>query len=83
MRDPQSIPVNEDARLIPVWSMIAAGVAFVIVEYYFWFILPAQRHHPPAPLGLRTYLNVSWGILTSALLFDGWVRQPRRSTTLD
>ena len=49
-----------DARLIPVWSMIAAGVAFAVVEYYWWFILPAQRHHPPAPLGLRVYFNLSW-----------------------
>jgi hypothetical protein len=33
MRDPQSIPVNEDAQLIPVWSMVVAGLAFVAVEY--------------------------------------------------
>jgi hypothetical protein len=68
MRDPQSIPLNEDARLIPVWSMIAAGIAFVVVEYYWWFILPATRHHPPAPLGLRIYFNLSWGLL-AALYF--------------
>jgi hypothetical protein len=82
MRDPQSIPVNEDARLIPVWSMIAAGVAFVAVEYYFWYVLPLQRHHPPAPLGLRTYLNLSWGILTALyFLMVGYVSKdaPRRS----
>lgn len=82
MRDPQHIPVNEDARLIPVWSMIAAGVAFVAVEYYFWYILPLQRHHPPAPLGLRTYLNLSWGILTALyFLMVGYVSRdaPRRS----
>ena len=82
MRDPQSIPVNEDARLIPVWSMIAAGVAFVAVEYYFWYVLPLQRHHPPAPLGLRTYLNLSWGILTALyFLMVGYVSKdaPRRA----
>jgi len=82
MRDPQAIPVNEDARLIPVWSMIAAGVAFLAVEYYFWFILPEQRHHAPAPIGLRTYLNLSWGILTAMyFLMVGYVSRdaPRRS----
>jgi len=82
MRDPQSIPLNEDARLIPVWSMIAAGIAFVVVEYYWWFILPATRHHPPAPLGLRIYFNLSWGLLAALyFLMVGYVSRdaPRRS----
>ena len=82
MRDPQSIPVNEDARLIPVWSMVAAGLAFVAVEYYFWFILPEQRHHGPAPLGLRVYFNLSWGLLAALyFLMVGYVSRdaPRRS----
>ena len=50
MRDTQSFPMNEDARLIPVWSMVAAGIAFAVVEYYWWVVVPAQRHHPPPPL---------------------------------
>jgi hypothetical protein len=82
MRDPQSIPVNEDAQLIPVWSMIAAGIAFVAVEYYFWFILPEQRHHAPAPIGLRTYFNLSWGLLAALyFMMVGYVSRdaPRRS----
>ena len=29
MRDPESITVNEDARLIPVWSIVTAIAAFV------------------------------------------------------
>ena len=82
MRDPQTIPVNEDARLIPVWSMVVASVAFIAVEYYFWAILPGQRHHPPAPIGLRTYFNLSWGILAALyFLMVGYVSRdaPRRS----
>ena len=82
MPDPESIPVSEDAQLIPVWSMIVAGIAFIAVEYYFWFVLPAQRQRPPAPLGLRTYLNLSWGILTALyFLMVGYVSRdaPRRS----
>lgn len=82
MRDPQAIPVNEEARLIPVWSMVAAGIAFCVVEYYWWMILPQTRHHPPAPLGLRIYFNLSWGILASLyFLMIGYVSRdaPRRS----
>ena len=35
MREPESISVNEDARLIPVWSIVVATAAFALVEYYF------------------------------------------------
>ena len=35
MRNPESISVNEDPRLIPVWSIVVAVTAFVAVEYYF------------------------------------------------
>ena len=63
MRDPESIAVNEDERMIPVWSIIVASVAFVLVEYYFWMVAPEQRHHAPPPLGFRIYFNLSWGVL--------------------
>jgi hypothetical protein len=82
MRDPQAIPINEDARLIPVWSMVVAALAFVGVEYYFWVILPGQRHHGPPPIGLRLYLNLSWGLLTALyFLMVGYVSRdaPRRA----
>ncbi|MGD0831166.1 MAG: zinc ribbon domain-containing protein [Terracidiphilus sp.] len=82
MRDPQSITVNDDARLIPVWSIVASIAAFVLVEYYFWAILPGQRTHPGPPIGLRIYLNLSWGLLASLyFLMVGYVSQdaPRRA----
>jgi hypothetical protein len=73
MRDPQSITVDEDARLIPVWSIIAASAAFGLVEYYFWQVLPTQAHHLP-PLGLRIYFNLSWGVLAAIyFLMIGYV----------
>jgi hypothetical protein len=81
MRDPQAFPVNEDARLIPPWSMAAAGLAFVAVEYYFWIILPTQIQHKH-PLGFTIYFNLSWGILVSLyFLMLGYVSKdaPRRS----
>jgi hypothetical protein len=82
MRDPQSIPINEDARLIPVWSMVSAGVAFVAIEYYLWFILPGQRHHGPPPLGLHVYFTLSCGLLAALyFLMVGYVSRdaPRRA----
>ena len=81
MHDPQSISTNEDARMIPVWSIIAATVAFVLVEYYVWLILPQQGHHVP-PLGFRIYFNLSWGILLALyFLMVGYVSRdaPRRA----
>jgi hypothetical protein len=81
MRDPQSISVNDDARLIPMWSIVAAAAVFVLVEYYFWLVLPEQQHHVP-PMGLRIYMNVSFGLLTSLyILMIGYVSRdaPRRA----
>ena len=67
MRDPQSITVNDDERLIPAWSIVVAAAAFVLVEYYFWLILPTQQHHAP-PIGFRIYFNLSWGVAGRSLL---------------
>jgi len=81
MRDPQTITVNEDERMIPVWSIVVATAAFVLVEYYFWLVLPDQQHHPP-PLGFRIYFNLSWGALAALyFLMVGYVSKdaPRRA----
>lgn len=81
MRDPQSINANEDTWLVPIWSMMAAAAAFVLVEYYFWLVFPLTQHHIP-PLGLRIYLNISWGLLAAIyFLMVGFVSKdaPRRS----
>ncbi|MGP8173605.1 MAG: zinc ribbon domain-containing protein [Terracidiphilus sp.] len=84
MRDPQSISANEDTRLIPVWSIMAAAAAFVLVEYYFWLVLPDQQHHAP-PLGFRIYFNFSWGVLAALyFLMVGYISKdaPRRAMSL-
>ncbi|HET7103169.1 MAG TPA: zinc ribbon domain-containing protein [Terracidiphilus sp.] len=80
MKDPQSISINEDARLIPAWSILAAAAAFVLVEYYFWLVLPDPHHRPP--LGLRIYFNLSWGLLAALyFLMIGYISRdaPRRN----
>lgn len=81
MREPESITVSDDPRLIPWWSIVTACAAFVLVEYYFWLVAPTQHHHPPAPLGLRVYFNLSWGIVAALyFLMIGYVSKdaPRR-----
>ena len=82
MRDPQNIAVNDDQRMIPTWSIVVASVAFLAVEYYFWIVAPTQRHHAPPPIGLRLYLNLSWGLLASVyFLMVGYISKdaPRRA----
>jgi hypothetical protein len=85
MRNPQSITVNDDSRMIPTWSVVAAALAFVLVEYYFWLIAPETRHHEPPALGLRIYFNLSWGLLASLyFLMLGYVSKdaPRRGMSV-
>ncbi|MGB6194274.1 MAG: zinc ribbon domain-containing protein [Terracidiphilus sp.] len=84
MRDPQSIHGNDDTRLIPIWSILAAAAAFVLVEYYFWLVFPKQQHHIP-PIGLRIYMNLSWGLLAAVyFLMVGFVSKdaPLRSMSV-
>jgi hypothetical protein len=81
MRDPELINTNEDTRLVPMWSVVLAAAVFVLVEYYFWLVFPKTLHHVP-PLGLRIYMNVSWGLLAALyFLMVGYVSKdaPRRA----
>lgn len=81
MRHPESIAVPDDERLIPLWSIVLASAAFVLVEYYFWIIAPTQRHHAPPPIGFRIYFNLSWGVMTALyFLMVGYISKdaPRR-----
>lgn len=82
MADLEVIQVNEEERMIPVWSMVVAGAAFVLIEYYFWIVAPTQHHHAPPPLGLRIYFNLSWGVLVAlSFLMIGYISKdaPRRA----
>ena len=82
MRDPQAISLNEDERLFPIWSIVAAAIAFILVEYYWWVVAPTQRHHPAPALVLRIYFNLSWGVISALyFLMVGYISKdsPRRA----
>jgi hypothetical protein len=43
-----------ELRLIPYWSVIGAVIAFALMQYVMWIVVPAHRHHPPnLPLWFR------------------------------
>ena len=82
MPDLKLVRVNEEERMIPVWSIVLASIAFVLVEYYFWVVLPDQRHHPGPPLGMRLYFNLSAGVVVALyFLLAGYISKdaPRRT----
>jgi predicted RNA-binding Zn-ribbon protein involved in translation (DUF1610 family) len=86
MFEPQSIRMDEEkqGRMIPSWSVVAACLAFIAVEYYVWIIMPGPSRHAP-PMGFRIYSNLSWGLLASLyFLMVGYVSKdaPRRGMSM-
>jgi len=86
LRDPDTgSTFADEVRLIPRWSVAMALLAFVVVEYFFWVVMPANRNHPPPPIGFRIYFALSWGALASLyVLMVGYVSRdaPRRAMSL-
>lgn len=74
---------TEEVKLIPRWSIAAAAVAFVFMQYLSWVILPAHRLRPAtAPFGMRFYFALSWSTLAAMyMLMVGYVSRdaPRRN----
>jgi hypothetical protein len=76
------IALEDDARLIPAWSILLAVAAFLAMQYFYWVVLPGHRSHPGPPLGLRLYFALSWGVLAALyFLMLGYVSRdaPRRA----
>jgi hypothetical protein len=79
--------ITEEVKLIPRWSIAAASLVFVFMQYLYWVILPAYRqayHVRPiaAPIGVRFYFALSWSTLAALyVLMVGYVSRdaPRRS----
>jgi hypothetical protein len=77
----QAATFSSELRLIPRWSVAAAVLTFVIMQYLFWVVFPQEHRHPPAPMGMRIYFALSWGALASLyMLMVGYVSKdsPRR-----
>src|SRR6202453_1017755 len=78
---------TEEVKLIPGWSIAAASLAFVFMQYLYWVILPAYRvaykmRPIAAPFGVRFYFALSWSTLAALyVLMVGYVSRdaPRRA----
>ncbi len=74
---------TEEVKLIPSWSIAAAALIFVFMQYLSWVILPAHRLRPStAPFGVRFYFALSWSTLAALyVLMVGYVSRdaPRRN----
>ena len=79
--------ISEEVKLIPRWSIAAATLVFVFMQYLYWVILPAYRvaykmKPIAAPIGVHFYFALSWSALAALyVLMVGYVSRdaPRRS----
>ena len=72
---------SAELKLIPSWSVVLAALAFVAVQYLWWVVMPAHRHHPGLPAGVRFYFALTWSSLAALyMLMIGYVSKdaPRR-----
>ena len=79
------LSLNDELRMIPQWSVGLAVLSFLAVQYLFWVVIPAHRHHPGPPAGFHAYFAVSWGAYAALYsLAIGYVSQdaPRRNMSL-
>jgi hypothetical protein len=75
--------VTDEVKIIPRWAIALAVMAFVSMQYLYWVIWPAHRHHPTAvPFGVRFYFAFSGSVLMALyVLMVGYVSRdaPRRN----
>jgi hypothetical protein len=73
----------EEMGLIPSWAIGLAAIAAVYMQYLYWVIIPAHRHHPSnLAIGVRIYLAFSWSVMAALyFLMVGYVSKdaPRRN----
>jgi hypothetical protein len=73
--------LSAELKLIPRWSVALAALAFVSVQYLWWVVIPAYRHHPGPPVGIRFYFALTWSALAALyMLMIGYISKdaPRR-----
>ncbi|HEY5254206.1 MAG TPA: zinc ribbon domain-containing protein [Acidobacteriaceae bacterium] len=74
-----SFSVSEELTLIPRWSIVLAFVAFVGIQYLFFFVLHTHYH---SPFPVHVYFGASWGALVAVyMLMIGYISEdaPRRN----
>ena len=79
--DLQTNGFSTELKMIPLWSVAGAIVAFTAMQYVMWMIVPAHRHHPGPPIGFRLYFNISISALAALyVLMMGYISRdsPRR-----
>lgn len=53
--------LTDELKLIPLWSVCLAILGFLLTQYFFWVVAPANRHHPGPPTGFHAFFAISWG----------------------
>src|ERR1700733_406840 len=84
-QEEEAATFSSEFRLIPRWSVAAAVLTFVVMQYLFWVVFPQEHRHPPAPIGMRLYFALSWGALASLyMLMVGYISNdsPRRGMSV-
>lgn len=80
--DKQATSFSGEMRLVPLWSVAGAILAFTAMQYVMWVVVPAHRHHPSnMPISFRIYFNISIGALAALyMLMVGYISRdsPRR-----
>ena len=74
-----SFSVSEELKLIPRWSIALAVVAFVGIDYLFFFVLHQHYH---GPTSVHIYFGMSWAALVAVyMLMIGYISEdaPRRN----
>jgi hypothetical protein len=71
--------LRDELRLIPAWSYVLAVLAFLFGQYFVHVLMP-HHHQPGAPIGMRVFWGVSWGVVLAvyALLIGYISRDAKR-----
>lgn len=74
--------ISDEVKLIPLWSLALGALAFLLMQYVYWVVLPHSRHRPSTiPFGVRIYFSLSLSAMAAFyVLMVGYVSQdaPRR-----
>ena len=75
--------ISQDIRLIPAWSLALGALAFLLMQYVYWVVLPHSHPDRPTtiPFAVRIYFSLSLSAMAAFyMLMIGYVSKdaPRR-----